>query len=71
MKSVLTNMRLHIPWWLTAIIILETLPMFRAVPYYRRLWKDGLPKDSYNKEFIDYVDSVVENLDKKEGSLNI
>ena len=24
----LTNMRIHIPWWLTVIIILETLPMF-------------------------------------------
>ena len=24
----LTNMKIHIPWWLTIIIILETLPMF-------------------------------------------
>ena len=24
----LTNMKIHIPWWLTVIIILETLPMF-------------------------------------------
>ena len=27
------NMRVHIPWWLTLIIILETLPMF-AGPFF-------------------------------------
>ena len=28
MKSMLANMKINIPWWLTVIIILETLPMF-------------------------------------------
>ena len=28
----LTNLKVHIPWWLTVIIILETLPMFLG-PY--------------------------------------
>ena len=32
MNSVLTNMKIHVPWWLTVIIILETLPMFLG-PY--------------------------------------
>ena len=27
-KSILSTTKIHIPWWLTIIIILETLPMF-------------------------------------------
>ena len=38
---------------------LETLPLFKAAPYYGTLWRDGLPRDSYNDDFISYVDSIV------------
>ena len=42
---------------------LETLPLFDATPYYKELWNSRLPRDSYNQEFIDYVDSIVNGVD--------
>jgi hypothetical protein len=38
---------------------LDYLPILKAVPYYRQLWNESLPKQSYNKDFIAHVNSVL------------
>ena len=38
---------------------LDTLPLFKASPYYITMWNGSFPKDSYNAEFMQHIDSII------------
>ena len=41
---------------------LDTLPLFKATPYYIEMWRGNFPKDSYNAEFTQHIESVVSSV---------